>query len=172
MTLLASVILTLFAATPAAYRPVMVDDVSKPAEIRTRFDASSAARVVNVWATWCVPCVAEMRDLQTIHDRYGPRGIEIIGVSMDDALPGDRAETKARVRRFLDSREISFRNLYYTGLAKNLQYELGFEGEIPITIVYDRKGREVFRVQGQLDRTKLEAQLDKLLAASQKPKAK
>jgi cytochrome c-type biogenesis protein len=47
--------------------------------------AQSNGRVVllNVWATWCHPCRTEIPVLQQLHGRYGPRGLEVIGVSVD-----------------------------------------------------------------------------------------
>lgn len=49
-------------------------------------------RVVNVWATWCAPCVAGMADLRQIDAKYADRDVVLVGISMDDALPGNRAE--------------------------------------------------------------------------------
>ena len=39
--------------------------------------------LLNVWATWCHPCRDEIPELQAIHVRYQPRGLELIGVSVD-----------------------------------------------------------------------------------------
>lgn len=39
--------------------------------------------LLNVWATWCHPCRDEIPELQAIHGRYGGRGLELIGVSVD-----------------------------------------------------------------------------------------
>ncbi len=172
MILLASAILALLAASAPADRPVSLDETANPAEVRDRFRTDASAHVVNIWATWCAPCVAEMRDLQDLDTRYSPRGVEFIGVSTDDVIPGDREKTKARVRRFLASTGISFRNVYFTGRIESLQDEFNFEGEIPITIVYDRQGRESYRVQGRLDRGKLEAVLRHYAGAPTKETSK
>ena len=47
--------------------------------------AQSRGRVVllNVWATWCHPCRDEIPVLQALHERYAPRGLDLIGVSVD-----------------------------------------------------------------------------------------
>ena len=39
--------------------------------------------LLNVWATWCHPCRDEIPELQAIHVKYQPRGLELIGVSVD-----------------------------------------------------------------------------------------
>lgn len=39
--------------------------------------------LLNVWATWCHPCRAEIPELRALHDRYQSRGLELIGVSVD-----------------------------------------------------------------------------------------
>ena len=41
--------------------------------------------LLNVWATWCIPCRTELPDLQALHERYAADGLDIIGVSIDDA---------------------------------------------------------------------------------------
>ncbi len=41
--------------------------------------------VVNFWATWCAPCVAEMPDLQQLFQTYGPRGMGFVGIGIDQA---------------------------------------------------------------------------------------
>jgi cytochrome c biogenesis protein CcmG, thiol:disulfide interchange protein DsbE len=39
--------------------------------------------LLNVWATWCHPCRDEIPELQALHERYGGRGLELVGVSVD-----------------------------------------------------------------------------------------
>ncbi|HYM61689.1 MAG TPA: TlpA disulfide reductase family protein [Thermoanaerobaculia bacterium] len=115
------------------------------------FHPGSRIRIVSVWATWCVPCVAEIGDLQRIADRFKTDGVELIGISLDDAIPGDRAHSKQQLERFLAERHIRFRNLYYTGRTADLAERLKFDGAIPIAIVFDEAGREIARSEGKLD---------------------
>ena len=58
---------------------------------------------------------------------------------------------KTKVRRFLETTGIGFRNVYYIGLPSELADELRFDGTIPITIVYDAHGHELARNEGKLD---------------------
>ena len=39
--------------------------------------------LLNVWATWCIPCRVEMPVIERFHDRYGPKGLDVVGVSVD-----------------------------------------------------------------------------------------
>src|SRR5713226_7648823 len=58
-------------------------DVTSPSRINAFFPRHAKIRVVNIWATWCVPCVAEMPDLRMINGAFGPE-LTMVGVSMDD----------------------------------------------------------------------------------------
>lgn len=153
----------LLAAVTGGARGASLIDASNVKQIDAQLP-KARLRVVNLWATWCVPCVAEMSDLRLIDQRYADQDVAILGVSMDDVIPGDRSATRAKVIRFLDQRKISWRNVFFTGKATALQDHFRFEGEIPITIVLDAKGREVARHQGQIDRVELVRLLDRLLA--------
>ncbi|HVR38086.1 MAG TPA: TlpA disulfide reductase family protein [Thermoanaerobaculia bacterium] len=133
--------------------------IKDPAQIRSVFPAAAKLRVLNVWATWCVPCVAEMPDLRVIDETFGSE-VAITGVSLDDMIPGTERE---KVVAFLDKQKIAFTNIYYTGNADDLGELLDFDGEIPITIVYDARGKEVWRHRGRLNREETIAQLRDLL---------
>lgn len=133
--------------------------VSEPAKIASVFPSTAKVRVLNVWAMWCIPCVAEMPDLRAIDDAFG-RDVAIAGVSLDDMLPDAKSEQTAA---FLDRHKIAFPNIYYTGNADDLGEKLRFNGEIPVTIVFDRKGKELWRHQGRLDREKTIARLRETL---------
>ena len=70
----------------------------------TPFDvASQKGNVVllNVWATWCGPCRFETPELETLHQKYGPQGLKVVGVSVDDTgLPG--------VKQFVSDNKITY----------------------------------------------------------------
>jgi thiol-disulfide isomerase/thioredoxin len=137
-------------------------DVKKPDGIQAVFPAKAKIRVLNVWATWCVPCVAEIPDLRDIARELGPE-VAFLGVSLDDAIPGDRAEIRKRVEKFLKDRNVTFPNLYYSGNTDALVDYLKFDGVIPITIVFDRNGKELWRRQGPIDRRETTKLLKNLL---------
>ena len=44
--------------------------------------------ILNLWATWCPPCLVEMPSLQALHDRYNRKGINVIAISLDRNMTG------------------------------------------------------------------------------------
>jgi thiol-disulfide isomerase/thioredoxin len=137
-------------------------EAREPAKIAAAFAPRAAIRVVNVWATWCVPCVEEMSDLHAVETAFGPE-VSIVGVSLDDMIPGDRLEIRRKVVAFLEGKGIRFPNIYYKGTNDALADYLHFNGEIPLTVMFDRSGRELWRQQGRLDRLKMVAEIRKFL---------
>jgi thiol-disulfide isomerase/thioredoxin len=133
--------------------------VQQAAAVHPAVPSQTPLRLVNVWATWCIPCVDEMPDLQRIHSELG-KDVAVIGISLDDMVPDSKKE---KVAGFLDKQKITFPNIYYTGKPDDLGDLLRFSGEIPITIVYDRQGKELWRHQGRLNREKTLAELRGLL---------
>jgi cytochrome c biogenesis protein CcmG, thiol:disulfide interchange protein DsbE len=51
---------------------------------RTLADYRDSVVLLNVWATWCLPCREEMPSIQALHERYGGRGLKVVAVSVDD----------------------------------------------------------------------------------------
>jgi len=131
----------------------------EPAKIAAAFPKAAKLRVVNVWATWCGPCVAEMPDLRTIDQTFGDE-VAIVGVSLDDMIPDAKQD---KVAAFLDKQKIAFANVYYTGNNDDLADYLKITGELPVTIVYNAAGKELWRHQGRIDREQTIAKLRELL---------
>lgn len=153
--------LTLLAALPLSAADLRT--IKEPAKIASLFPAAAKVRVVNVWAMWCVPCVAEMPDLRAIDETFGPE-VALVGVSLDDMLPDAQPD---KTRQFLERQKIAFPNVYFNGNADALGEYLKFSGEIPITIVFDGKGKELWRHEGRLDRQKTIARLRETLRRMQ-----
>lgn len=136
-----------------------VRTVKEPAAIARNWPAAAKVRVVNLWATWCAPCVAEMPDLRAIDETFGAE-VALLGVSLDDMIPDTKP---AKVNAFLEKYRIAFPNLYYTGNADALGEHYQFNGELPVTIVFDRKGKELWRHEGRLDKNATIARLRDIL---------
>lgn len=117
--------------------------VPKPAEAEAilaevRRPGASAV-LVNVWATWCAPCVEEFPDLLHVARELGPKGLRLVLVSVD--LPGSEDETTA----FLTKQGVDFPT--FTRSGKDELFVDGLEaqwsGAIPATFLYDGSGKLV-----------------------------
>ncbi|GAC1689938.1 MAG: hypothetical protein NVS9B3_08550 [Gemmatimonadaceae bacterium] len=63
---------------------------------RTLADYRGQTVFLNVWATYCGPCRFEMPSMEQLHRDYGPRGLHVVAVSIDDAGADDKIRTFAR----------------------------------------------------------------------------
>ena len=57
--------------------------------------------LLNIWATWCPPCIREMLALQSLYDKFGTQGLEIVAVSADQGNPD-------AVRKFAEDLKLNF----------------------------------------------------------------
>ena len=111
---------------------------------------------VNVWATWCPPCVEEMPTIQQLYERLNSRGLEILAVSLD-------ALGVQVVAPFIQSHRLSFPTLLDT---KNLVQRLYRTTGVPESFIVDKRGILVEKVVGPRDwvQPQLLAQFERLLA--------
>jgi peroxiredoxin len=101
--------------------------------------------VLNFWATWCSPCLSEIPDFVAYQDQYKTRGLQIIGVGLDE-------EKKLRnVQRTL---EINYPVLVADPKKNGPLMESwgNNSGIVPYSVVIDRNGRVAYTHHGQIDR--------------------
>ena len=110
--------------------------------------------LVNLWASWCAPCIKELPTLQELERSHNDDGaLGVIAVSQDMAPQGS-------VEAFLAERDIGRFAAFHDSemkLTDALKVQI-----MPTTILYDAQGKEVWRYVGDLDWTSDEAK--KLLA--------
>lgn len=63
---------------------------------RTLADYRGQVVLLNIWATWCEPCKVEMPSMEELYRTYGPRGVHIVAVSIDDAVGEDSIRAYAK----------------------------------------------------------------------------
>jgi glutathione peroxidase-family protein len=97
--------------------------------------------VVNLWATWCGPCRAEIPELVKLHKEFRSKGLEIVGLSTEDPETSD-----GKVRQFVADFEMSYR----VGFATN-EVAVGLmqgRDSIPQSFVISRDGTVLKRFVG------------------------
>lgn len=117
--------------------------LGKPASLP---DPGGKPMLVNLWATWCGPCVKELPTLQALSQRAGAP--QVIEISED---MGDRASVDAFLKQHGIDKLKSWQDPKST-LTTTLDAQV-----LPTTIYYDGKGREIWRYIGDLDWTGPEA---------------
>jgi thiol-disulfide isomerase/thioredoxin len=124
---------------------------------------SNRLRLVNVWATWCAPCVQEFPALVALSRRVGNRDFELVTISMDDPklqpqvkkfLEQQHASPPARLKRLLAAEGRGPLNYLYTdastdALVKALDPE--WPGPLPHTVLIAPGGKIVWRHNGAVD---------------------
>jgi len=150
-----------------------------PAVVAVDFDglqqllAAGGARatVVNCWATWCAPCVAELPDLLAAAAAQREQGVRVVLVSYDLLVPDsglDRVSGAAKVKRFLEERRFELGDrvtvVLYDDVASKLDDRFDLPGPIPTTFVLDAAGNVVGREKGAASR----ARFDELIGAAAK----
>lgn len=114
--------------------------------------------VISFWATYCKPCKTEMPFLQDLHQRLGPKGVKVIGISLDTP------DTEALVLPLLQN------NGYTYSVVIDRQSEavdlLNPKSSMPFLLVFDRSGEAAFTKDGfsPSDRDAIEAEILELLA--------
>ncbi len=93
---------------------------------------SGRQTLINIWATWCIPCAAEMPELEKIRSELSASGIDLIGLNVD-------AEKDANIKGYLSSKRISYPNLI-GGIAAIEKIYATDELTVPLTILVDEKG--------------------------------
>lgn len=105
-----------------------------------RLGGAEAVTVLNVWATWCTSCREEMSDLEALSREFSPRGVRVVGVSVDG---GDGT----RVRRFVEGEKLTFTVAHDP--AQRIQQLYQVVG-VPQTLVVNREGKLLFSYVGNL----------------------
>ncbi|HXC01596.1 MAG TPA: redoxin domain-containing protein [Opitutaceae bacterium] len=127
-------------------------------------------RLINVWATWCVPCVEEFPNLVSLIIQLQNRNFELISISLDD----DSSQSKAlqflqkqhaalpnRLKQVLESEGRSTDNYRFTGRVDSLQKTLDPEwlGPVPYTLIIAPGGKIIYRHLGSIDLAEVRAKL-------------
>ena len=110
--------------------------------------------LLGLWASWCAPCKQELPILEELHRLWGPRGLQVVGLSVE----ADRQV----VRRAAAAFGLSFTVLHDAEQVVEFTF---LTTQIPATRLYDRAGRLVWRGRGvRGDDPELQAAIEQVLA--------
>lgn len=102
-------------------------------------DLRGSPVLLNLWATWCAPCRFETPYLQSIHERFGPRGLRTVGITVDGRNAVEDVES------FLEEMGVSYTILHDPGMRSlDVFSVIG----LPATFVLDAQGRFRFTRTG------------------------
>jgi DsbE subfamily thiol:disulfide oxidoreductase len=110
------------------FRAVTLDEQQRA---KTLADYEGDVVLLNIWATWCLPCRVEMPNLERLHQELAPQGLKVVAVSIDD--PGKEEEITSFAREYGLTFEILFDE---TGRIRRAYQTTG----VPETFIIGRDG--------------------------------
>lgn len=128
--------------------PVSLDTINEAGVRDMVANNTEKYRLINVWATWCIPCVDELAELVTINRMYRRRPFEMITVSLDGSENRDRAE-KVLAENHVSSTNYIFNSTNRDELAEALDKQ--WRGPLPYTLLIAPGGKVVYRKHDSID---------------------
>jgi peroxiredoxin len=117
-------------------------------------DFRGKAALLNFWATYCAPCRIEMPWFVELQDRYAAEGLQVMGVTMDDASPDD-------IEKFASELGVNYPILVGEETVGNAYGGVQF---LPSTFYIGRDGKVVGKVFGLKTKNEIEENIKKTLA--------
>jgi thiol-disulfide isomerase/thioredoxin len=117
--------------------------------------------LVNIWATWCAPCVKEFPDLVKLYRNYKDNGFELVFISVDD-----KEDRDTKLPEFLKKQGVDFVS-YFNEFKKPEEiidyFDKSWGGEIPATYIYNRESEQVKKFIGKQKYEAFEDEIKKIL---------
>ncbi len=99
--------------------------------------------MINLWATWCGPCIKEMPELIAMQEKYGDKGFKVVGLNTDD-------ESAEAVKAFVEKQKLNYKIGWATQEVMKEFFKVSELPGIPQSIIVNRNGNMtgVFRGGG------------------------
>lgn len=131
-----------------AKEPVSIETIDESGLKELISNKTDKLRLINVWATWCGPCVTEFPDFMQMQHMYRLRDFEFVSVSADNP------DKKEKALKFLQGKHASNKNYIFNIEDKYKLIEAidpNWQGALPYTILVEPGGKIVYAKQGPID---------------------
>lgn len=131
-----------------AKMPVRLDEINGQGIKILMKNDSKRLWLINIWATWCAPCVIEYPSFIDIHRMYIGRDFEFISLS------ADKLNQKAKAIRFLQGKNSAVKNYIFSGtdIYKLIEaVDPEWDGALPYTVLLEPDGNVVYKQMGSID---------------------
>lgn len=158
-TIAAWMLITVMAVAGNAAAQKLV--VWKAADLKAAIDTANTPTIINFWATFCKPCIAELPHFQQLADQYKPKGVRLILVSLDlkDAYP-------TKIRRFAAARKLTAPVVFLDESNADLFIPLvdsTWSGAIPASLFINKQKSYRKFTEEELSKEALEAEIKSLI---------
>ncbi len=139
-----------------AEKPVIVEKISKNGVADLVRNNTEKLRLINVWATWCGPCVIEFPELINLQRMYGNRNFEFISLS------ADKPENADQVLEFLQAKHAPIKNYLFGSDDKYALIEAidpGWNGALPYSLLVEPGGKVIYAMQGSVNLIELKKKI-------------
>ena len=137
-------------------KPVTLEKISKKGISELLANPSKKLRLINVWATWCGPCIIEYPELVNLQRMYGNRNFEFISIS------ADKPDQSEQALEFLKSRYSAVQNYIFDSDDKYALIEAidpKWNGALPYSMLIEPGGKIAYSVQGSVDLLQLKKKI-------------
>ena len=132
-----------------AAKPIKVSKLdTKGIQKLLKNEAATKLRLINVWATWCGPCMLEYPNFLVLQRMYGARDFEFVSVS------ADKPDQEAKVLKAMQDKHSAVPNYLFAEEDKYALIEAidpAWNGALPYTVLVEPNGKVVWRHQGDVD---------------------
>ncbi|MGA7160577.1 MAG: TlpA disulfide reductase family protein [Bacteroidota bacterium] len=142
-------------------KPINVNGIE-----RLLHDRKGKILFLNVWATWCQPCVEEFPDLVKVYEEYRDSPVDIVAISVD--YPD---EIESKIVPFLTSLNVPF-TVYVADVKKDEDFinalNPAWSGAVPATFIFDAHGKQQKFMFGQKNYETFKADIDTAVNSEQR----
>lgn len=132
-----------------AEKPVKISKIAvKGVQTVLKNEGSGKLRLINVWASWCGPCMLEYPEFIVVQRMFGARDFEFVSIS------ADKVEQEAKALKVLTEKQSAVTNYLFSGADTYALIEAvdkNWNGALPYTVLVEPGGKIVWQHQGEVD---------------------